>query len=220
MEVDLETLQWLKVDLDTFENRLIPIKVSIEFEHEIIAGYMNMERIHELLPMLEDCINDESAVKMAYGSIPAADEQFCVRNKAYLDRHFEDILAALDLPYKQASANLADLSEKPARDLKDNPDALLTCVFAPAIAKAYHYQVQRNASYNGLRAAVEIYMIKAKTGKLPDSLPAGLPKDEFGGEDFGYRKTKDGFVLVTKGREIRKGKMLEGPLEYRFKIAK
>ncbi|MHC4636327.1 MAG: hypothetical protein ACYTBP_05835 [Planctomycetota bacterium] len=221
MEVDLETLQWLKGELDAFENRLIPIKVSVEFEHEIIAGYMNTERIHELLPMLEDCINDKLAIKAAYESIPAADEQFCMRNKEYLDRHFEEVLAALDLPYKEASERLEELSEQPKEDYdKNNPDALLTCVLAPSIKKAHHYQVQRNTFYNGVRAAVEIYMIKVKTGKLPDLLPAGLPIDEFSGNDFGYRKTTDGFVLVTKGREIRNGKMLEEPLEYQFKVAK
>ena len=143
-KVDLETLQWLKAEMEAIRSKDVPLKASVEFEHEIIAGYMNMERIHELLPWLEDCINDKSAIKTAYESIPAADEQFCVKNKAYLDKHFEEVIAALDLPYKQASASLADLSEKPARDLKDNPDALLTCVLAPSIKKAYHYQVQRN----------------------------------------------------------------------------
>lgn len=44
-------------------------------------------------------------------------------------------------------------------------------------------------------AATEIYLAKANTGQLPQSLPAGLPKDLYANRDFEYERTEKGFVL-------------------------
>ena len=57
-------------------------------------------------------------------------------------------------------------------------------------------------------------MIKAKTGKLPDELPAGLPKDLFSDRDFEYIKTADGFILRCQGKDLGKDEIYE----YEFKV--
>jgi len=64
--------------------------------------------------------------------------------------------------------------------------------------------------------AVDIYIINAKTGKLPDAIPASLPKDMFSGKDFEYEKTADGFILRCQGRDLLKDEVHE----YEFKVAK
>jgi hypothetical protein len=52
--------------------------------------------------------------------------------------------------------------------------------------------------------------------EVADALPAGLPKDAFSGKDFKYEKTKDGFVLRCRGRDLGKDKLYQ----YEFKLSK
>jgi hypothetical protein len=69
---------------------------------------------------------------------------------------------------------------------------------------------------DAVRVAIDVYIIKAKTGRLPGSLPTGSPKDLFSGEDFEYQKTSDGFVLRCRGKDLQKDKIHE----YEFKVRK
>ena len=59
-------------------------------------------------------------------------------------------------------------------------------------------------------------MIKAKTGKLPDTLPAGLPGDLFSSKPFGYEKTPEGFILRCQGKDLGRNEVYE----YEFKMKK
>lgn len=69
----------------------------------------------------------------------------------------------------------------------------------PIVVKDYSsFQVKQVAHINGLKAALEVYLTRAETGKLPDELPDGLPKDPFSGRDFVYEKTNEGFVLYSQ----------------------
>ncbi len=48
---------------------------------------------------------------------------------------------------------------------------------------------------HAVQAAIAVYLIKARTGQLPQTMPAGLPKDPYTGKDFEYRATAKGFSL-------------------------
>ncbi len=80
----------------------------------------------------------------------------------------------------------------------------------------YPYRVGHQAHINGVKAAVEVYLVIAKTGQLPKTLPDGLPKDPFTGRDFVYEITDDGFALRCQGKEFlsRKNRWLD------FKVRK
>jgi hypothetical protein len=53
-----------------------------------------------------------------------------------------------------------------------------------------------NAAFsNSLLAGIEIYLVKARTGQLPDTLPDGLPKDPYRDLPFEYETTETGFLL-------------------------
>ena len=67
---------------------------------------------------------------------------------------------------------------------------------------------------NAIKAALELYIITAKTGKLPDSLPPGMPKDLFSGKDFKYEKISDGFTLKCQSKDLSK----DETHEYKFKV--
>ena len=63
-------------------------------------------------------------------------------------------------------------------------------------------------------ASVKIYLLRATTGRLPQKLPEGLPKDPITGENFKYKVTDDGFVLGHQ--YMHAGVTYE---EFRFKVS-
>jgi hypothetical protein len=75
-------------------------------------------------------------------------------------------------------------------------------------------EVRHKTSVNALNCALGIYAHKAGTGELPDEIPADSPKDLFSGGNFEYEKTKDGFVLRCRGRDLFKNEIHE----YEFKV--
>lgn len=60
---------------------------------------------------------------------------------------------------------------------------------------------------NAAKAAIEIYLIRAKTGELPDALPGGLPKDPYTCRDFGYDITDEGFALRCQGKQFQRERL-------------
>ncbi len=204
-----ETLRYLKEQLKELDNGFLPIELYYDTEREVMAMYMTTEKIREALPSLE--LEDKARQR-----ILAADEQFCQRNRDHYNKHMTVILSSLELPYQQAYAELKSLDNKAAEEVKENPDATLTAIFTPATWRIYNHDVYRKTSSNALKAAIEIYIMTAGTARLPDALPAGLPKDLFSGEDFEYEKKDDGFVLRCRGKDLDKDQIHE----YEFRVRK
>jgi hypothetical protein len=78
----------------------------------------------------------------------------------------------------------------------------------------YRIDTNRKTRMNAVKAGIEIYLIAAKTGELPDVLPDGLAKDPFTGRDFVYEMTDEGFALRCQGKEFQKGRMRQA-LEFK-----
>jgi hypothetical protein len=209
-----ETLRYLKAQLDEIDNRLLPIKLYYDTEREVMTMYMTSEKARQVLPFLDS--ERESKFNEARELILTADEQFYQRNKQYFNEYMNAIFSALELPYQHGYVELKRLDEGPPKQLKENPDATMTAILAPAVHKIYNHDVSRKTFSNVLKAALEIYIIAAGTGKLPDGLPAGLPKDLFSDEDFEYEKKEDGFALRCRGKDLKEDKIHE----YEFKSRK
>jgi len=216
--LDLEALESLKKRLKELEIRAIPFKVPVHHEHEHIARYMTVEKVGEIVPLLEGFViaEDGPEVSIARDRILAADKQFCQINRDYFYKQAAAVISALDLPYAQAYAKLKDVGERPREKFEKDPQATLAAVLSPSLCNAHSCEVQRRTFSNAIRAAVEICIIEAETGRLPETLPAGLPKDLFSGEDFEYEKTSDGFVLRCRGKDLLKDQIHE----YEFNVKK
>jgi hypothetical protein len=83
------------------------------------------------------------------------------------------------------------------------------------VERWFESQIRYMAITNSTKAALEVYLILAKTGKLPDKLPDYLPKDPYMGRDFVYEITTDGFVLGCNSDKFNQGKE-----RFAFKIQK
>ena len=213
MPQDTETLTWLRDELTEFDRQPYSVKPALRWKREAGIISMSPEKIDNAVRSgLDDGPFKEKVLK----KILEADKQFFDRNKTYWNKYMDAVQAAFDLPYSQAYSKLKQLDEKPSKEFSKNPDATLTAACSPTWLKIYTLSTRLGSHSNAIKAAIEIYIIRANTGKLPDALPAGLPRDLFSGKGFAYEKTRDGFVLRCRGKDLSKDKIYE----YEFKVIK
>jgi hypothetical protein len=218
MPHDLETLTWLKAKLAEVPFKTPSLRVAMRLEKECFSAEMRVEKRNELLAMCSGTGEVGDLEKMATQRLAEGDEAFFAKNRDYYIKNMNSLDEVLDssIPYTEVYSRLKQLNEKPGKEITENPDATLTTLLLPAFGNIYSIEIRTKTISNSVRTAVEIYIIKAKTGKLPDALPAGLPEDLFSGKDFEYEKTKDGFVLRCQGKDFLKDKIHQ----YEFKVKK
>jgi len=213
---DLQVLNRLKELLTNIENKFPLLRDHIGYEAEACVATMQRDKAQTIVDtaFAEDSFDPNTTKRVL-----EADEEFFERNRDCYTHHIAGIQAVLGAPmaYPQVYEKLQELEEKLAKEAKEK-DAPLAIAFAPAFKKIYSLTVRMKTEFNAVKAAIEIYLIKARTSKLPDALPAGLPGDLFSSKPFGYRKTADGFILRCQGKDLSdKDKKI---YEYEFKVKK
>ena len=209
-----DVLNRLKEQLIHIENTFPPAKDFLAYETQVFAAAMHKDKAQAIVELAfdEECPDPNTAEL-----ILAADEGFFQRNRD----HYLDYMARIqgvldtDMTYMQTHAKLRQLEEELEQEAEENPDATLAVSFVPAVHRIYTLSVRAKTHLNAVKTAIELYMIKAQTGKLPDVLPAGLPKDLFSGKDFEYRKTEGGFMLRCQAKESNKDEIHQ----YEFKVS-
>jgi len=208
-----EILNWLKEQLIHIENRFPSLRNFITYEAEVCAASMQKDKAQAIVKMASD---EECSDPNTTELILTADEEFFQRNRD----HYLDYMARIqgvldtDMTYMQAHAKLRQLEEELEQEAKEKQTPLAV-IFAPAADKIYTLPVRQKTHFNAVKTAIEIYMIKAKTGRLPDALPVGLPKDLFSGKDFEYEKKDGGFVLRCQAKDLNKDEIYQ----YEFEIS-
>jgi len=214
MPDDLDTLTWLKSQIYEITSRANSLKAAMSSEREVAFQQIRKENIGTILDSLGDGTDGMS--KDDIEKIRNGDENFFRACREYYSNYVTSVQVALDLPYPQSHQQLKALSEKAEKQAADNPAAILSAALWPAVTRICTLDVRARTHFNALKAALDIYIVRAKTGRLPDTLPAGLPKDLFSGKDFEYEKTKDGFVLSGQGKDLDKDEIFK----YEFKVSK
>ncbi len=214
MPEDPDVLTRLKSRLMHLEIRRQPLKAAVLTEAESCMTDMHIERKQQILEFFSDEEIASSLSDSTWQRLRNADEEFFRNNKEYWQRHVDQVMAALDLPYQQAHARLKELGEYISRDAIENPDATLASLMWPASSSILTLAIRAQTHSNAVRAAVRLYLINAEDGSLPDTLPAELPKDLFSGEDFEYERKADGFILRCRAKDLCKDKIYE----YEFKV--
>jgi len=213
MPADAQTLQWLKTQLATVPTRALSVNHALKLEREVALRTMRVENIDMLVEALTG-----AGIEVTDEMLEAVNEISLEKCREHYSNHMsalQNILSATTT-YAKKYRELEKLDERANTEAKDNTDATLTAFLTPATAKAYNLSVRAHALNNATRAAVDIYIIKAKTGKLPDALPADSPKDPFSGKDFEYEVTKNGFILRCQGKNLDKDEIHQ----YEFKVSK
>ena len=222
MPEDLETLVWLQIQMTKVSSRPLSVEAALAKETESLLREMRRERIGILIEQLgvenpsDPNSDSNSNVIEQLLRISQEDETFFEKSRDYYTSHTAAVQAAFELPYSQAHEELIRLGEKISEDAKEKHEALLTHIICPPTTKINSIRAARETFFNAIKSAIGIYIIKAKTGKLPGELPAGLPKDMFSGKDFLYEKTDASFTLTGQGKDLDKDIVQK----YEFKVAK
>ena len=213
MPQNTEILTWLRGELTELDKQPFSIEPVLRWKRQAGIISMSPERISDVV---QSGLDDDPTEKKILERIRTANQQFFAKNITYWNNYMDGIEAAFDLPYPQGHTKLKKLDEELSKEFNKNPDATLTTVFGPTWQRIYTLSIRFNTHSNALKAAIEIYLIKAKTGKLPEALPAGLPGDLFSGKPFQYEKTADGFILRCRGKDLDKDEIYK----YEFKVKK
>ena len=213
MPQDTETLTWLKGQLVTVSVNAPSIKRAMAREKEISMHEIRKERIDSILETMGDDFAKDEVTAEAFKKVRKADPEFFRDNREYYADVMDDIIVALDLPYEKSHRKLKELSARIERDARENPAAIMAALLTPANSRVRTLGIRSETVFKYTRAAIEIYIIRAETGQLPQKLPADLPRDLFSGKDFEYEKTKDGFTLRCRAKDLDKDEIYE----YEFK---
>ncbi|MCP4258141.1 MAG: hypothetical protein GY774_11690 [Planctomycetes bacterium] len=213
MPQEAEILTWLRSELTELDKQPFSIEPVLRWKRKAGIISMSPERISDAV---QAGLDDGPTKKKILERIRTANQQFFAKNITYWNNYMDSLEVAFDLPYPQGYAKLKNLDEELTKEFNKNPDVTLTTVFGPTWQRIYTLSVRFHTHCNALKAAIEIYLIKARTGKLPDTLPADLPGDLFSGKDFKYEKTKDGFILHCRGKDLDR----DETYKYEFKVKK
>ncbi len=218
MPQDLETLIWLKAKLAEVPFKTPSLRVAMRSEKDFFSSEMQVEKRDRILDLCSGPGEVEDLEKMALKRLTEGDKVFFTKNRDYYIKHMNSLDEVLEssVPYAEVYTRLKQLNEKPGKEISENPDATLTSFLTPAFGNMYSIDIRTKTICNAVRTAVEVYIIKAKTGKLPDTLPAGLPGDLFSGKPFLYEKTTDGFILRCQGKDLLRNEIHQ----YEFKVKK
>ena len=214
-QADSKLLESLKKDLAAFAKNAPSPENSLDLERKVAVDQIKMDKIGDLMK----AIDPKKSVDEVLAEIKKlGGEEFLKKSREYYSAYMKSIMSILrsGKSYAEVHKQLAELAARLEKQREKTPEAMLTLAVAPAVSKIYTNMIKSRTQANALRTAVEIHLAKAKTGKLPDSLPARLPKDLFSGKDFEYKKTKTGFLLRCRGKDLDKNKIEE----YEFGVAK
>ena len=215
MPWDLETLVWLKSRMIAVTVDAPSIKVAMTREKKIAMQEIRKERAADGLLASMGVVEDETTAA-ALERVREGDAKFFEDNREYYAGVMDDVIASIELPYQQSHRKLQELNERIQKDAKENPAAIMAALLMPANSRVRTLGTNNETFFNATRAAIEIYIVKARTGRLPEELPAGLPGDLFSDKDFEYRKTENGFALSCRAKDLDKDEVYQ----YEFKVAK
>jgi hypothetical protein len=196
-----QALNHLKAQLTQVQEAFPSLQYAITQEGQVCAASIRKEKAQDTARDLSQDEKD-SGENLASQRILAGDETFFARNRAHWSNAIAGVVAVLDskLPYVQMHAKLDEFSAQ-TESSKNNPDATFAAVLLPGISRIYLLTTRLQAHFNALQTAIGLYAIRARTGQLPDVLPADAPSDPFSGKAFVYERATDHFTLRCQEKE-------------------
>ena len=211
MPTDVDILVWLRGQLvvvrDVFPSFVRALEM--DFELSIQSLRTNPDSLIRLREHLAENADDENTRDEI---LILTDEELLALFRELYEDFFNTVFHVMDseMTYEEKYLEIQRLSK-----IMDDKYSGYYYVGTGRIAEHYNLKVRNTAQFNALKVAIEIYLIKAETGQLPETLLDGLPKDPYSGQDFEYEATSQGFVLRCREKEIGINKVLE----YEFAIA-
>jgi hypothetical protein len=197
MPVDADLLTWLRGRLAVTIGATPSAAKTAQLDFE--WSLHHLRSADQILQALNECLMERSQDdKDRSHALPLSADKLASLARASYSGFLNAVLRVIDrkLPHERTLAEIGKI----ASDAKGKCEnhcvaAYMMAICGRQVPKFYEVEVRHEADICALKAAVEIYLIRAETGNLPETLPAGLPKDPYGGQDFQYEVTRNGFVL-------------------------
>jgi hypothetical protein len=216
---DEDILTWFRGRLSAVQGA--PMLFAKELKTRIVEVELNNIRTNPAyLAWLKDMLVKLTENEKAKENIRSlTDEQFLLRTSEVYQSLLDSILRIADseMTYEQKRTEMQKLFSKLMEADDNDPlfKGLLTLKNTETVIDFRHqFHLEHQAHINAVKAAVELYLVVAKTGRLPETLPSGLPKDPSTNEDFIYEITDDGFILRCGIKNLRSRKFEQ----YEFKV--
>jgi len=208
---DAELLQWLKSELATSGDMIVSPIRPVKIEIQIVSDLLQMENAQQYARAVSSGSDDKTQEEI----LATVNEEIFERaRQLYLERATSALtVLSMPMPYDQAHTQLKELMD--GFDPND-PSAAAAQALAPSLAGVLTVKTRGQTHANAIKVAIEVLLSHARTGRLPNALPVGLPKDAFSGKDFEYVKSKDGFALRCRAKDLNKDQIHQ----YEFKVAK
>jgi len=135
-------------------------------------------------------------------------------------RFVDSVIAVLesDESYHAKHKQIVQLKDELVADMEAGDAIILVAGPIGFVEPYYRLHINELALAHAVQAAIPIYRIKATTGRLPPTLPAGLPKDPYSSQDFDYHVTDEGFSLTCRAPAIDWGQE-NNPRRFVFEAA-
>jgi hypothetical protein len=231
MPPDTDVLAWLKDQLTGVTSEIPSLTRILEIDAERrFLVIRNDDRPMTSLQYLRNKLIEKTEDQSVNEKIRSlTDEELLARCRERSDELIGSALRILNnkTPYAEKYADLEKLVNYWEKETQSNPFAEPVGSNAGMALGLYDAYVRHSACYNALMAAIDIYLVRAPSEQLPRTMPSGLPKDPFSGQDFEYEILDEGFVLHCRHRDIgspiihyENGKRLttDNYRQYKFKV--
>ncbi len=216
MPPDIDTLIWLQGQLTTVPGAPLSSAKALEMDFEFFLRTVRTETktLSQVKEHLAKKADDDSTRRKIQD---LTDEELLRLARQTYERFLNSVLWVIgsDMPYEKTYAEIQRLKEK-LKEKADHDPVIILWPCLAVIERIYGFQVLHATEFNALRAAIEIYLVNARIGRLPKTLPDYLPKDPYSGQDFEYEITEEGFVLRCRVKAIGARKVQQ----YEFKVQK
>jgi hypothetical protein len=199
MPPDPNTVTWLMDQLATMRPVSRSPARALEMNFEL--AYSAIRTNEGTLVM----VRNELAEASENGLAALTDDELC----AHIRKPYEEFVAsalqvlAREPPYyeePEAKAEFQRLTDDLQKKVEQNPAARavhseMIIWMVEQTLGLYGSLAWHTARFNAFHAALEVYRLRARDGRLPETLPDGLPTDPFSGRSFDYQITPEGFQL-------------------------
>jgi hypothetical protein len=208
MPLDTDIITWLQGQLSVVKGASESPTRAFAMDFELALQSLRID--HDTLAWIRnkyenpESLTDEDIIALA--EEPYAD---------FLNSVFRVIDS--EMLYEAKYTELQRLKNELKEEIGSDPAAnLMILICSQQVERVFTIHVRHAAAFNALKAALEIYLITAQTGQLPETLPSYLPKDPYSSQDFEYELTSDGFILRCRVKDIDTDEIQQ----YEFKVQK
>jgi len=212
--LDEQDLIWLKSEIIRICATRGRFSAALQRDAQHCVPSISVEGRESILKCIEDSVPAEN-LKVVSAKIQQADHAFFETNLSYYLNHVAVVQGALDLSFSEAYQRLAQLGKRPTQDAKANDEALIAAILIPNYERCYCLDIRAATHFNAIKTALELFLLKARTGHLPETLPDTCSQDLFSGEDFLYERNKEGFTLRCRTKDPSSRSKI---YEYAFKV--